>query len=193
MLFIAAPMCLLSATALQRMAERRARLARGLTRTMVACGLCSIAVASLFFQGPLSITPGRGAFAWAHGEVMTQADATCLDHLGPGVVITPMTLPLFGDIVTLRGNRALYGQGAWDLADHSAVEISEVVETFYNSETSSDTRKAIAEAWCIEYVYCPDTKPVSEEVLVELRSTAWLTEVAAEGQAVLFMTDLGEN
>lgn len=193
MLFIAPPMCILSAAALQHLAERKPRLARGFITTMIACGVCSVAVASLCFQGPLGVSPGQGAFAWAHGEVMSKADAQCLEAMGEGVVMTPTSLPLFGDIVTLRGNRALYGQGAWDLADQSAVKISSTVDGFFDPTTTPDARRVIAIAWCVEYVYCPDTNPVSEETLNTLRSTPWLTEIAAEGKAVLFKVELVEN
>ena len=53
--------------------------------------------------------------------------------------------------------------------------------------------RAIATEWCIDYVYCPDTKPVSEEILSELRGASWLTEIAAEGEAVLFRVQLDQN
>jgi len=193
MLFIAPPMCLLSAAALQRLDESKPRFARGIVTTMLASGVCSIAVASLCFQGPLGVKPGQGAFAWAHGEVMTNADAKCLEALGEGVVMTPTSQPLFGDIVTLRGNQALYGQGAWDFADHSAVKISSTVDSFFDPATPPEARRAIATEWCIDYVYCPDTIPVSKKVLSELRGASWLTEIAAEGEAVLFRVQLDQG
>jgi len=186
-MFLGPPLCLLSSQALALIQERRPRTARVIIGTWLACGLCSIIVAALYFQGPLGLDkPGTGPFAEYHGEVMSEADAACLESLGDGVVLAPATLPSFGDFVTVRGNTGIHGLGAWDLADKSALYITKSVNAFFALDSSDDIRRAVIGEWCVDWVYCPDSNPVDPAVREQLRRIPWLEEVAAQDDALLF-------
>lgn len=186
MLFIGPPMSLLAALSLSRIELRRPEFMRGWTVTTCAFGTISMLVAALCFQGPLGFTPGVSAFSEYHGEVIAEADGVLLESLGDGVVMAPTSTPLFGDIVTLRGNRALHGLGAWDLSNRPAAEVSEVVDTFFHPESDEAIRREIAVTYCIAWVYCPDTTPVSDAVLAQFREIDWLEEVESESRGVVF-------
>jgi hypothetical protein len=186
MLFLGPPLCLLTAHGLGSIGIKRPRFVNSYLGVMIGCGVISIGVSALAFQGPLGHDPNKSAFHEYHSEVMSEADEECLRELGPGRVMTPTSLPSFGDIVSVRGNLALYGLGAWDLSDRSALEISEAVDVFYSFETSDVDRFSIAEEWGIDWVYCPDTSPVDPWVLDDLKEAQWLEVVAESGRAVLF-------
>ena len=186
MLFMGPPLSLLAALSLSRIELRRPEFMRGWTIMTCSFGTVSMLVAVLCFQGPLGFTPGVSAFSEYHGEVIAEADGVLLESLGEGVVLAPTSMPLFGDVVTLRGNRALHGLGAWDLSNLPAAEISEIVDTFFHVDSDEDTRLEIVETYCVAWVYCPDTTAVSEEVIAQFRDTDWLEEVAAEGRGVVF-------
>ena len=61
----------------------------------------------------------------------------------------------------------------------------EVTRFFSPGETQQE-RRAFVDRWCIDIVYCPDTTPVSQDVVSELAATPWLRERAREGRGVMF-------
>ena len=184
-LFIGPPLCLLSAIALQQMALRHPLRAKAWMGLIMLCGVASILVSSLCFQGPLGFTPGKSAFNEYHSAVISVPEAQLLDSLGEGRVITPRTWPPFGDQITLRGNTVVYGLGAWDYSDIPSTTILDIVYTFYGRDSSEATRKGIVTQYCVEWVYCPVNPPQSPEMLDEFRSYDWLEEIdTREGGAV---------
>ena len=190
MLFMGPPLCLLSARALDRLELQSPRVYLAGMTTMLTCGGISIAVAVLCFQGPLGFDPKTSAFREYHGEVVTVADGQLLDSLGEGMVLAPTTLPLFGDFATIRGNSALYGLGAWDLSDLTAVEASEITDAFFAEESSEELRLDTVMSYCAGWVYCPTTPPVPEGVLGAFRSYDWLVEVDSIDGGAVFKVQL---
>lgn len=182
--FLWLPLCVLSASALQRLAavERRATYVLG--GIMIACGLCSIGVSLLCFQGPLGRRPGVSLYADSHSEVMTAADACVMDRVGAGIVLAP--IPASDIIVLRRGNRTVFGTGSFNLSDQPYAPLRAAVGKFFSPDASAEFRRQFVEGWCVEYVYCPDTWPVDPAVVEELRRIPWLEEIAAKGKAVVF-------
>jgi hypothetical protein len=182
--FLWLPLCILSASALQRLeaVERRATYVLG--GIMIACGLCSIGVSLLCFQGPLGRRPGVSLYADSHSEVMTAADACVMDRVGAGIVLAP--IPASDIIVLRRGNRTVFGTGSFNLSDQPYAPLRTAVGKFFSPDASAEFRQQFVEEWCVEYVYCPDTWPVDPAVVEELRRIPWLEEIAAKGKAVLF-------
>ncbi len=187
--FLWLPLCILSASALQRFREREPRTTAMLTGIMVGCGVCSIGVSVLCFQGPLGYRPHASPYASYHVEVMSQADADTMARAGAGIVVAPIPA---SDIFALkRGNRTVFGTGSFNLSDQPYVVLETEVDRFFSEQASEDFRKDFVEHWCVEYIYCPDTWPVPPEVVEQLRECDWLDEIASEGNAVLFQV-LGE-
>ena len=182
--FLWLPLCVLSASALQRLAERKRRASGVLGLVIIGCGLCSVGVSLLCFQGPLGYRPHASPYAANHAEVMTTADAQVMNRLGAGIVLAPI---LASDIIVLnRGNRTVFGTGSFNLSDQAYAPLDAAVGRFFSKDASDEFRQRFVEDWCVEYIYCPDTWPVDPEVVQQLRRAWWLEEVAAEGNAVLF-------
>jgi hypothetical protein len=181
--FLWLPLCVLSASALQRLAERERRASGVLGLIMIGCGLCSVGVSLLCFQGPLGYRPHASPYAANHAEVMTTADAQVMNRLGAGIVLAP--IPASDIIVLNRGNRTVFGTGSFNLSDQAYAPFDAAVGRFFSKDASDEFRQRFVEDWCVEYIYCPDTWPVDPEVVRQLRRAWWLEEVAAEGNAVL--------
>ena len=188
MVFLGLPVAILSAKGLAQIAAARPRFAAALTAVIVACGVCSIAVGALCFQGPLGRVPGKGPFAYLHYETMTQTDAHMLDRLKEGVVVTPPWSPIaFGEIVALRPNVSVVGSvGAMNISDQLFGPLQDQVNAFFDAHTPDGVRRDFARQWCLDYVYCPEMCPVDKDVAAQLRGADWLQEVASENRAALF-------
>ena len=188
MIFFAVPFAVLAARGIQEWRAIRPRLAAALMILMLVCGLSAIGVASACFQGPLGHRPGKGPYGYAHCELMNTADADLLAKIDGGVVLTPITYgPSFGDVLAIRPDTSVtYGFGAINLADRDPAPATEGIAAFFSEGCEESFRRQFAEQWCVKYVYCPDSHPVSQDVLQELRNTPWLQEVAASDSAVLF-------
>lgn len=182
--FLWLPLCVLSASALQRLHAAEPRATRILGGIMIACGVCSICVSTLCFQGPLGRRPGAALYPEVHSEVMTQADAHVMDRLGAGIVLAP--IPAGDVVVQRRGNRAVFGTGSFNLSDQPYPMLRAGVERFFAKGATEEFRQEFVEDWCVEYVYCPDTWPVEPGAIEELRKLSWLEEIASEGKAVAF-------
>jgi hypothetical protein len=186
------PLAILAAATLNRIAARRPRVANRLTAGVAVLGACSVAVGALYFQGPLGHTPGEGPFAYLHYELMTPADAALLDALPPGRVAAPMFNPFaFTEVIALRpGNPVACGVGTLNHADVPFEPMREATRSFFLPETPDAFRREFVRAWCVRYVYCPDTCPVPEQTLEAFRATPWLQEVAARGEGAVFKVAL---
>ena len=182
--FLWLPICMLSALGLQRLETRLPRLAKTLAGALVTCGVCSILVGLLCFQGPLGRANARGPYANLHAEIMSEADARVLDRLGPGRVLA---LPPASDVIVLqRGNPVVFGIGSFNLTDVRYVVLRAEAQQFFSPDASEAVRRRVIQEWSADYVYCADTWPVAPEVVEQLRGASWLAEVAAEGRATLF-------
>lgn len=188
MIFLGLPFAVLAAKGLQEWRPVRPWLAAAVLAAMLACGLCAIGVASACFQGPLGHRPGKGPYGYAHCELMNKADADLIARIDGGVVLTPVTYgPSFGDVLAIRpGTSVVYGFGSVNLGDRDPAAAKEDIAAFFSVGCAESFRRQFAEQWCVKYVYCPDSHPVSENVMVDLRNTPWLQEVAISGKAVLF-------
>lgn len=186
MLFLGLPLSILSATAIQAWGRRRPRRAHAYVAVMLVCGIASVVVGTLFFQGPLGRVPGQGPFAHLHPEIMTPGDAALLDRLEPGTVLAPGS---FSDVIALReGMSVLGGIGGTDLSDRMSTELDPRIARFFSTEPI-ESREAFVREWCIDYVYCPDTWPVDAGVVDALRSSPWLRTVAQESHGILFRVE----
>jgi len=180
------PVAVLSAEGLHRMPRVFSRAMLGV---LVMSGICSFTVAALCFQGPLGFHL-KGAFAWTHNEVMSPVDARLIQKIRGGRVLCPASVPpLFGDIVvhTRPKTRTLFGQATMDYSGIDMETMGRNVQRFFDSSTSDEERRAFVEKWCVDYVYCPETCPVNEDTLQQLRKASWLHEVAGENRAAVFM------
>ncbi|HIJ66095.1 MAG TPA: hypothetical protein HPP77_09105 [Candidatus Hydrogenedentes bacterium] len=178
------PMCILSASTLQQVATARPLLARGVAAVMVVCGVTSIAVSCLRFQGPLGYTPGKSLFAELHTEVMSTADAAAMESIGEGTVLA--LNPASDVIAYRRGNRVVFGRGSFNLSEQPYLEMEKRVRRFFSSSATNEYRLDFVKEWCVDYVYCSDTWPVDAAVVVDMARAPWLTQVAREGEAVAF-------
>lgn len=186
--FLGLPICILSARGFERLGRRRPVRAGALLAVVIVCGVCSLLSFVLFFQGPLGRAPGAGPYAFAHYEVMSDADAACLASLGDGMVLTPLAEPFrFGDAISLRDtDNVVLGVGSLGLSRMPWQSLLERSKAFYAQGTAEELRRAQVAEYCIDYVYCPDTYPVDAAVVEEFRALPWLREVADSGRAVLF-------
>jgi len=192
MVFLGLPIAILAAQRLERLAEQHAVASRAITGVIVACGICSTAVAALCFQGPLGLKPGEGPFAYLHYECMTPADTRLLDEIPEGAtVLTPPWSPIaFGEVVALRGDLHLVGgPGAMNIGGQPFRLLQERVDAFFSVDAPDTLRLELARDWCVDYVYCPDTCGLSDELLDEFRATPWLHLETEDGRGRLFATD----
>ncbi len=184
--FLWLPLCIFAAMGLARLRHAPAAWA-----ILLTCGITSVLVSLWAFQGPVGRAYARGPFAEVHAEVMSQIDATMLEHLGSGTVLTPA--PAGDVIVRQRGNPVVFGIGTFNLTDQSYVAIKQDVNDFFTAGTPENRRRDIVKRWCVEYVFCPDTWPVAAAVRAELRNTDWLNEIASEGEALLLQVAKDEE
>lgn len=175
------PLCILSASALQRLG---ARTRRAFLSVMIVCGVCSVSVASLCFQAPLGYAPSVSPYASLHSEVMTDADASVMGHIGSGTVLT--TDPAADIIVLRRGNPVVFGNATFNLTDQPFAPLRDGVSRFFSPSATDAFRREFVRAWCADYVYCPDTWPVASETLGQFDAAPWLERVATAGRAALF-------
>ena len=187
MVMLGFPIALLTAAGLQHLARRHSRCAWLMGGIIVICGVCSTGVAWTCFHGPLGFNP-KGPFPEQHAELMFKPDATLLEHIGSGMTLAPPTEgPCMGDIVTLKpGGMAPFGYNTLQFSDRSIGEARGDMGAFFQGDTSPEKRKELAEKWGARYVLCPDTHPVSPEVLAAFRATPWLHETAQAGQGAVF-------
>lgn len=183
--WIGLPLALFAAQGTARMSARMRRTARG---GIIGCGVLSLAAASLFFQGPLGRVPGEGPFAYLHYAHMSPHDADLLNALPDGIIAVPLWSPIaFGEIVSLRpGKQVLGGPGNMNLGDQPFGTVEADVDVFFAPDTGVARRAAFLDDWRVEYVYCPDTCPVSAETLAAFSAWPRLEEIARANRGRIY-------
>jgi len=189
---IGLPLCLITAAALVRLNATRPWIARAALGIVLLCGVSTVLVAALTFQGPLGRTPGQGPFARIHYEGMTPADAELLAALPGGRVLAPMFNPFsFTEVIALQdGNSVVAGVGTLNHSGVAFEPIKENVINFFESKTDNEWRREFLESTEADFVYCPDTCPVSPDVIAALRAMPKLREISAADKGVIFEVDL---
>lgn len=193
MIFLGPPLAILSAQTLEQMRPRFPKLGNAVYAAFVTCGLCSLLVSLLYFQGTAGRVPGRGPFLWTHSEIVSEADASVIDVLPAGRVLAPIPgrVPAMGDILSLRrGTSVVVGIGTMDHSDQSFKVLERGAQHFFDASATPEDRRRFLTEWCVEFIYCPDTWPVSEEVIGQLDKLAWLRPLSRAGNAVLFQVEL---
>lgn len=186
---IAMPLALVTASALYRMYEKSPPRGSFFTALIVLCGVFSNVVAALAFQGPLGLTPGEGPFHWVHAEATAPEDRALLDRIDEGVVLAPADgrMALLGDFAALKpGVNAVFAYGNLDLSDKDFFEVQKKTLAFFTPGADASERRRFVQEYCIDYVLCPDTRPVDPDVVSELEQLDWLTVVDRQGRGVLF-------
>lgn len=173
--FLWLPLCVLAAMGL---AWIRPRFRAAAWAVLLGCGILSIAVATLCFQGPYASTyPGY------HTETMTQNDALLLNAIGNGTVVAPAPA---SDMVALQhGKPVLFGVGTFNLTTLPYARVKAVNDRFFAAATPDEERRQIAREWCCEWVYCPDRWPVDPASRQAFRQATWLETVAEAGQGLV--------
>lgn len=187
--FLWLPLCVLVAAGINGMPRKRAGVALAV---LLACGAASVAVALLYFQGPLGRAAARGPYPTLHAEVMSEADARLMARAWQdGRVLT--TAPAADVFALGRGNPVVFGVGSFNLTDLPYTMLREQVRCFFDPATSEAERACMVDEWQALYIYCPDTWPVDVRTVAALRDTDWIEEVAAEGRGALFRVKAGKT
>ena len=189
MVMLGVPLAVLAAKGLERWKTRSPFVSRTLLVLLLAGGLTSIAVSALCFQGPIGHAPGKGNFQWAHSDSITPDEAKVIAAIGPGVVIAPPSQPpLYTDIiVNLRKDVSTpFGQATLSLGDTNHLAMANILRMWFSPGATEFSRRALLNYYQVDYVFCPETRPVAPAVLDELRQIPWLEEIAHAGGAVLF-------
>ena len=177
----------LSLAAAYGLARLRPAPSRALFALLLVSGTASLGVGSLCFQGPVGHTPGQGPFQWLHPEMMTADEAALIDQIDTGVVLAPVTQPLYGDMIAARrpGMRTVFGQGTFAIGDRDMTELGAEVARFFEPDTPLAEREEILARYDVSYVFCPEACPVDARTVAALRH--WpILEAEVSGGAVLF-------
>jgi hypothetical protein len=180
------PLCVLSASAIERLRIRKPRRAGAILAGLIVCGISSLFAAVLYFQGPLAFR-GDGArppYAGYHAEIMSANDAAAIDSIGDGIVLAPN---LAADAVALnRPNRVVFGTGSFNMSDKPYAAMESDVAKFFGPDATAEWRLEFVETWCAAWVYCPEMWPLSAATVEQLRALPWLEETSCHGNAVVF-------
>jgi len=181
------PLAVLGAAGLQRWKYVRPRIGVFLACALFVCGTCSAAVACLCFQGPLGFRPGRGPFTAFHTEAITHNEAALVDAIDEGVVLAPVTIPLFSDIAVVRrpGVSTVHGQGTLGFGDVAIDTMGAWVSRFYAPDTDEAYRHDFVASWCVDYILCPEVPPVDEDTARALADYSWTDVVLRRGKGML--------
>lgn len=183
------PLALLLAEGVTRLRDRFPRVAFVYAGVILTSGLASLAVGALCFQGPLGHTPGKSAFGQVHSEVILASDKAVLDLLERGRVLAPASLPpLMGDVAVARYPEitTVFGQPTLEFGDTDMLGTAQEVQRFFSPDATELFRIVLVEDWCVDFVFCPATRPVDPAVLEELKATSWLERVGEKDGSVLF-------
>jgi hypothetical protein len=185
MVFLAIPVSLLSAKSIRCMSHGRAGWF--LLGFALVCGVSSLAVSTLVFQGPLGMRPGLASDIGMHAAYIPRADAECLDALGPGTVAAP---PPYNDILSLRKDvHVLGGYGAVSLSDESSTRLNAAVDAFFNPDISYEGRSEFLREWCVTHVYLPSDFRENSALIGIFDNFDALRLIAASGHARLYAVE----
>ncbi|MCX5769998.1 MAG: hypothetical protein NTZ09_06960 [Candidatus Hydrogenedentes bacterium] len=188
-IFLWLPLCIVSANAIEQLRAQQPARARAVTAALIVCGVCSLVAAVLFFQGPLAFQlqaaeSARPPYAGYHAEVMTTNDAAAIGAIGDGIVLAPN---LAADAVALnRPNRVVWGTGSFNMSDQPYAAMESEVARFFGPDAPAEWRLEFIQKWCVAWVYCPETWPVSTAAIEQIRALPCLEETARHGNAVVF-------
>jgi hypothetical protein len=178
------PLCALAACGLHALVRRCGGWGRAYAAVLVALGVCSTAVAVLYFQAPVGRVDARGPYPWTHMEVRLTDDAALLDALGPGAVLA---MPPASDVaVRSNGNPVYFGIGSFNLATTPYAVLRERTDWFFSTGSTEAERAAFLREHAIRWVYCPATWPVPADVREALKNDPALRLVAERGAGVVF-------
>lgn len=182
-------LAILAADGIGLLHARFPRTAVAWTGLILVCGATSLTVSALCFQGPLGHTPGKSPFGWVHSEVVLAEDLAIIDRLPEGMVLAPASQPpLLSDVAVARRPKVktVFGQPSLEFGDVNMLKTSREIQQFFAPDTSDVFRAYFVQDWCVEYIFCPATRPVESSVITELSALPWLERIAQEGDAVLF-------
>jgi hypothetical protein len=179
--FLWMPLCLFAALGLEAWPAPGRRAAAA---CLVAFGVIGALVATFAFQGPLGRHRAQGPYPAWHAEIISEPDTWMLDRLGEGMLLAPA--PAADVAVRLRGNPVVFGVGSFNLTDVPYTTLRDATAGFFHPETPDADRRAIAQEWCVEWVWCPDTWPVDPATRAALDASSWLHRVLAAGRGTLY-------
>jgi len=183
--FLWLPLCTLAAVGLTGLPKLWRRCVYTI---LLACGISSIAVATIAFQSPLGRAAARGPYAVLHPEVMHVIDRGLQQAIGEGTVLAPP--PASDIIVHMHGNPTVFGIGSFNLTDRPHEDLQVIIDSFFSPETDDETRRAIARDWCVDWIYCPHTWPVNATTRAQLLEATWLELVAQTGDGLVLKVRL---
>lgn len=184
MVFLGVPLSLLAAETIQSLWNPRRYLAATSLGFAVVCGISSLVVSTLVFQGPLGMRPGLASDIGMHAAYVPLPDARCLDALGPGTVAAP---PPYNDILSLRnGVHVLGGYGAVSLSDQGATTLDAAVDAFFDPDVPNESRRNFLREWCVTHVYVPGDFRENSALADHFDHFDALELVAASGPARLY-------
>ncbi|HPO15813.1 MAG TPA: hypothetical protein PLI09_20395 [Candidatus Hydrogenedentes bacterium] len=188
MVMLGLPMAVLAAEGIQRMHVAWPKTADAFVTAIIGCGIASILVTWTVVYGPLGAPTAQRYFPWTNYSFVSKADGVLLARLDQGTALAPsLGDPLFGDIIALRpGMHVVYGNGTMDYSHEVMPDVRRAVAVFFSAGTGESPRRQLIDAWCVDYVYCPDTAPVAPAVIQELRGVPWLECVMEQGRGALF-------
>lgn len=189
LVLLGAPMAMLAAEGLCILRPRFPRVTMAYIGLMVGCGMISMGVAALSFQGPLGYVSGKSPFAWVHSEIVHRDDLKLIDMLDEGTLLAPASLPpLLGDVAVARrpAVKTVFGQPSLEFGDLDMLSTAREIQEFFSPDAREDFRMYFVQDWCVNFILCPATRPVDPRVVVQLAQLPWLQEVGQEGDAVLF-------
>ncbi|MBI2426129.1 MAG: hypothetical protein HYV27_25120 [Candidatus Hydrogenedentes bacterium] len=186
MIMLGVPVALVAAVGLERL-HRYPR--RTLRAGIYGCGIVSIFMGTLYFQGPWGAGPGKDRpFGFLHYEFMTPMDARLLELLPEGTVAVPPWSPIaFGEIIAVhKGNTVIGGPGALNLGEQPFSAIQGAVGSFFDPATPALEREAFLRNWCVDLVYLPDTCPQPKALRDALALVPGLTLLDQAGSGAIY-------
>ena len=178
LVMLGAPLALLSAEWLARVRYRFPTYGNGYPTVIVFAGVQALVPVAMDFQGLYTI--GTPAFQWTHSEYIPKADYECMQS-AEGMVLAPAHMPPYmGDVIVhnVPGTRTVFGQPTLEFAGANMAALAEEIRIFFDPATDDAKRKAMAEAWCLDTIYCPSLYPFEAATLEQLSETPWLKLIA---------------
>jgi len=183
MVFIGLPLSVIAAESLERLRAAMPNAARALVAIVVVCGVTSLLVATLVFQGPLGMQAGLASNIGMHTAYLRRDDAACLERLAGGTVAAP---PPYNDILSVRdGVSVLGGYGSLALSDQTA-NLHTEVDRFFSTECTAPDRVRFLRRWCVSYVFLPSDQDHSPVLAGQFDRMDELQRVSAVGNAHLY-------
>ncbi|MCC6795488.1 MAG: hypothetical protein IT366_10240 [Candidatus Hydrogenedentes bacterium] len=183
LVFLGIPLALLAAQSLEHARAQWPMAARAAIAVVAVCGVSSLLVSNLVFQGPLGMRPGLASDIGMHAAYLNKDDAECLTTLQSGTIAAPAP---YNDILSLRdGVTVLGGYGGLALSDQGA-NIREEVNTFFSTEASAAYRAEFLQRWCVAHVFLPSDARNRNALESAFASMPELTQTNTHGDARLY-------